>query len=348
MPDAPAPSPSLIIEGPLAGRRLDAALGGLLPDMGVRARRRLIARGGVLHNGRPTRAPGLTVRRGDEIRLAAAPSALPDSAGTAPAIPWTYPARRPEVLGESASLVFLLKPAGLHTAALRGGGAPSLEGLLPALLPGRNLRLLQRLDWGTSGLVCAAASPEAEAVFRDAEARNRIHKGYVALLRGCLDGPVTVRAALAANGGATVRARSEEAADPGRWTLFSPLIRWTAREAAAVARALGVSASTGLEGQEGVPIGPLTLAVCRIGRGARHQIRAHAAWLGLPLWGDVRYGGGGGPSFFLHHGKMRLPGSGGPPSCPPFWLAALEGAPGGAPEAVRRWMEEDAVIPTVC
>lgn len=336
MPEAPPDAAaSLIIGASLAGRRLDAALSVLLPDMGVRARRRLITRGGVLRNGHPARAPGLTVRQGDRIRLAPppAPPVFP-TAPAAPAVPWLYPARGPRVLAHCADHVFLFKPAGLHTAALGGGGDPSLEALLPALWPERPLRLLQRLDRGTSGLVCAAATPEAETAFREAEARNRVHKGYVALVRGRLEEPVTVRAALAVNGGPVVRPRAGEAEDPGRWTFFSPLIRWTAREAVAVARALGVSA----------PDGPLTLAACRIGRGARHQIRAHAAAAGLPLWGDALYGGGAGALFFLHHGTMRIPGCGGPPPCSPPWLSALEDAPGGAPDAVRRWMTEASAV----
>ncbi|MDR1363510.1 MAG: hypothetical protein LBJ35_05620, partial [Spirochaetaceae bacterium] len=38
----------------------------------------------------------------------------------------------------------------------------------------------------------------------------------------------------------------------------------------------------------------------RLTRGFRHQIRCHLAWLGLPIRGDILYGGrGGGPAFAL-------------------------------------------------
>ncbi len=328
MPETSASSGAsapLTIDGSLAGRRLDAALGELLPGLGVRARRRLIEGGGLLLNGRRVRAPGLTVRRGDVLRLVESPVAAVASA------PWSYPAQQPRVLRHDAPYLFLFKPAGLHTVALGGGSAPSLESLLPALLPAPP-RLLQRLDFETSGLICATSSAEGGEAFRTAEARNEVCKGYLALLQGSLETPVTARAAIAMDGGATVRIRAGEEEDAGRWTSFVPLVRWRTSETAAVAEALGMPA----------PDGPLTLAACRIGRGARHQIRAHAAWLGLPLWGDARYGGSG-THFFLHHGRFHMASI--ECRCLPPWLAALAGLPGDAPGAARRWLE--APVPAV-
>lgn len=325
MPETPAPSaaPSatLKIDGSLAGRRLDAALAELVPDMGVRARRRLIERGAVRHNGRRAQAPGQTVRQGDVLELVAACAAEAHSS-----FPWGYPRQHPHVLADAAPYIFLFKPAGLHTVALRGGSAPSLEALLPETRPRKPLRLLQRLDFETSGLVCATALPEAEEAFRRAERQDEIRKDYLALLLGWLEKPVTAHAAIDMDGGATVRVRDAEG-EAGRHTCFAPLVRWQAGEAAAVARALGMPD----------PKAELTLAACRIGRGARHQIRAHAAWLGLPLWGDARYGGGSAPCFFLHHGRFHMTAA--ECRCLPLWLPALAETPGGAPATVRRWLD---------
>ena len=75
------------------------------------------------------------------------------------------------------------------------------------------------------------------------------------------------------------------------------------------------------------PAGEATLAGCLILKGARHQIRAHAASLGHPLLGDARYGAEGRPAaeerFFLHHGRIELPGFAA--SCLPDWLETLGG-----------------------
>lgn len=314
-------SATLNIDGGLAGRRLDAALGELVPDMGVRARRRLIERGGVLLNGRRAHAPGQTVRQGDVLELVA-----PDGVETLPSSPWGYPLQRPRVLADHAPYLFLFKPSGLHTVALRGSTAPSLEALLSEIQPGTPLRLLQRLDFETSGLVCAAVSSEAEEAFRRAERQDEIRKDYLALLLGGLEKSTTVRASIDMDGGATVRVRDAEG-EAGRHTHFAPLVRWQTQEAAAVAQALGMP----------VPNGELTLAACRIGRGARHQIRAHAAWLGLPLWGDARYGGGSAPCFFLHHGRFHMATA--QCRCLPPWLSVLAEMPGDAPAAVCRWLD---------
>lgn len=62
--------------------------------------------------------------------------------------------------------------------------------------------------------------------------------------------------------------------------------------------------------------------------GVMHQIRVHAAFVGLPLLGDRRYGGGptpddapAGVTFFLHHVGLRGPGVQTDPVPDPPWTA---------------------------
>ena len=85
----------------------------------------------------------------------------------------------------------------------------------------------------------------------------------------------------------------------------------------------------------------LTLAGCTIHRGARHQIRAHAAALGHALWLDGLYASSlpqssedGQGYFFLHHGALHLPEARW--LLPPDWLPEGKIAAAG-----RKWLEND-------
>ena len=326
----------LRVDAALAGQRLYRALAALTPELGLRGRRRLAARGAVLVNGRVGDA-ARRLRQGDVLAL----RDLEDGAGTTPCS-----ADMPRLLSRQGDYCFLYKPAGLHSAALAGDNSPSLEALLPALLPeegeGRAPRLMQRLDYGTSGIVCAALGAKAAQAFRVAERAGRCEKRYLALLRGTLAGPSTVRLAL----DTADRRQSRVLADTDdmlRWTEFLPLHAWDGAAATGLLAGLildpahGGSASSEGGGDDS---GGLTLAACRIRCGARHQIRAHAAALGHPLWGDGLYGrsdqpGPAGTGFFLHHGALLLPGA----ACvqPPAW--PLPDAQAGA---VRKWLESPA------
>ena len=299
----------------LVGQRCDQALAALLPHLGLRGRRRCLERGGALCNGCPVSAAHRLVS-GDVLTLVSPVAAL--SAAQALAVAGA------RLLSRQGDYAFFFKPAGLHTAALAGDAGPSLEGLLPALtaeLPAPEVgaarpdpsavspfcRLLQRLDRETSGLVCAALRPEAVQAFRRAER-------YVVLLQGRLAAPTTAREAL----DTADRRRSRVlpgSVDLEHTTEFFPLCYWPPDRVFALTAAFFVP---GVGGRTAPPAaGGLTLAACRIRRGARHQIRAHAAALGHPLWGDRLYGGLGEGIFWLHHGGLGLPGA----DCtlPPPW-----------------------------
>ena len=322
----------------MVGQRLDFALSLLLPHMGLRGRKRCIESGLVLVNGRVCTA-AQRLRRGDVVSLqeaaqeseAAEPQAeaMEQSAACGPGMDSSQ--CEPRLLAIQGQLCFFFKPAGLHTAALVGGTAPSLEGELPQLMAAteRNAgadntagsaaglcpQLLQRLDHGTSGLVCGAFSPEAADDFRRLEVAGHCEKRYVALLAGRLEEDFTVRRALRTN--KRNKSRVLEC-DTGRsrWTDFLPLYYFEGAE-------LNLPV---LDDDSQFHRVGLTLAGCRIRRGARHQIRAHAASFGHPLWNDPLYGfassdeesgAASTATFFLHHGCLTLPGA----TCivPPPW-----------------------------
>lgn len=285
----------LVVDAARAGSRVDALLALLRPGMGLRGRRRLAEQGLVFLDGRKAR-PGDMARAGS-VLLLADDGAAPDD----------FPGAR--LLQGDADYWFFAKPAGLHTMALAGASGGSLEAQLSALLAaaggeGGSLdeegypRLLQRLDFATSGIVAAARNARARAAFREAEAQGLVTKHYVCLLDGDLDAPCSIARALVSDGGRGMRVLDRDDPDPVRATHFEPLL------------ALHLS----LPGEGDGGSRPLALAACRIARGSRHQIRAHAAALGHPLAGDGLYGSRtvlpGGTAFFLHHARLDFPGHG--------------------------------------
>lgn len=315
-----------------AGTRLDALLAALCPGMGLRGRRRLCQQGRAVVNGR-ARPAGHTLRAGDVCAILpaeAAPTGTPPN--TTEGITGGEAPRLLTARGMPDGLYFCSKPAGLHTLALAGSNADSLEARLPGLFPPPLPRLLTRLDGGTSGIVTLAATPEAAVHWHAAEDAGQCRKYYLALLAGRLEHAVTVTNALDTRHRATTAVLERDAA-PLRHTTLAPLL-WCAPDA-------------GLALPHSPPPQGVTLALCGILKGARHQIRAHAAHAGHPLWGDTRYGGPamgdgegdrtnrgadrmtggetdrmtGGGVFFLHHALLLL--DTGHVHCPCPWLCAL-------------------------
>lgn len=310
---------SIVVGECEAGQRLDAVLERLLPGMGLRGRRRTCELGRALVNGR-ARPAAYKVRSGDVLASAEpeetfAVKALASGAIPAPCV------LHPET-GEGSGLAALFKPAGMHSEALAGkpgtslGSPEILDTLLPA--PGERARLLNRLDWATSGIVMAAVNTEGERRWKAAQEGGLTRKYYLALLQGYLDGERLVKQRLILKGRERVLVEMADHPDSRRHTLIVPL----ARIAPECLRNRTVSE------------GEATLAGCLILKGARHQIRAHAAALGHPLLGDTRYGAEplivdcteNDPQsvehFLLHHGRIELPGF--MACCLPAWLKSLE------------------------
>jgi 23S rRNA pseudouridine1911/1915/1917 synthase len=296
-----------LIPAECAGERLDRVLGDCpAPDAGIglRGRRRLCASGRVLVDGRPA-GSGHKLRAGQRIVVLPAPAQFQSE-------------ELPRLVGQSDDLAALYKPAGWHSVRLAGdGGHDSVEGFLAAV-PLANAEpnfvpcLLNRLDRGTSGLLMLARTASGRERWRQAERAGRIAKRYVALVEGVFSAPLHIRRALDVAGRAKVRikvrASGHDAADPLRHTLAAPLGALTPAQAAVL-----------FPGALDIP--PLSLALCRIRLGARHQIRAHLAAAGHPLFGDSLYGGREAPGFLLHHIRIDAPGFSA--FCPPPWLARL-------------------------
>ena len=151
------------------GQRLDRLLRSSFEDLGLRAWRRLIIKGLVQVNGRQANS-SLKVRHGDLVSF--------NVERKSPALGCATPS----LLANFGNWYFLAKPACLHTVSLAGGISPSLEDFLPEICAKQGLsltpNLVQRLDYGTSGLVLACKGKEEEVRFKQAERQGLVVKKY--------------------------------------------------------------------------------------------------------------------------------------------------------------------------
>ncbi|MBQ7456774.1 MAG: hypothetical protein IJS54_04145 [Desulfovibrio sp.] len=284
----------LSIDESLDGMRLDKAVH-TQSSFGLRGVRRLIERGMVLVNGVPGKS-AQKVRRGDSVCISLEEGAAVDVS----------------VLHRQSPYIFLAKPRFLHTVDLTGSVEPSLWASAKTLFGDTPPILAQRLDYQTSGIVCCVEDRTSYQAFRRDEKRGLVGKTYCALLEGRVEKPLCLREEL------LVSDRSKT----GVSSALAPHNRWT--HIVPYAYIAEPYPSWLLVPQLREPLS-LTLCVCTICCGARHQIRAHAGMSGHPLAGDTLYGaqsrfvGEPNGAFYLHQAHISLPGA----SCTylPPWIA---------------------------
>lgn len=247
---------TLVVERELAGVRLRDLLARAAPAAHRADLRGLLAAGAVRVNG----AACLSDRRlrvGDVVEVRAEVSQRPARA----------PDASLEVLAETASVLVVAKPAGLPTVPDRSGRQRGVHGLLEALRPRDDLRIVHRLDRDTSGCLLLAKGLAAARHF-DAQFRaGRIAKTYVALVSGVPSpSPRRIDAWL----GPDPRRPGKVVAAAGPRPGFRE-----AHTEIALRRAFRRYAL--------VELRPAT------GRG--HQLRVHLQSIGHPIVGDRDYGG---------------------------------------------------------
>jgi len=167
------------------------------------------------------------------------------------------------ILHEDDDLLVVDKPALVVCHPSKAGPASSLVGAARIHTGLDTVHLIFRLDRETSGVIVMAKTAAMAARLHKATARHRIRKSYLAILTGELALPVTVDQPLGDDIHSQVFIKTAVTPE-GRpsVTHFTPL-----------------SAGRGF-----------TLAGVALETGRKHQIRAHARWLGLPLVGDKIYG----------------------------------------------------------
>ena len=256
-----------------ASERLDLFLQHHLPDQSRSRIQSWIKDGLVTVNGAPAKA-SQPLRGGESIDVT--PAAPPPLRAEPEDLPI-------EILYEDADVIAVNKAAGV---VVHAGAGNHTGTLVNALLhrygklsgEGGELRpgIVHRIDRYTSGVLLVARNDIAHRHLAAQFSTRTIDKTYLALAHGVfkidsarIDKPITRDP--------NHRTRMTARLDQGRSAITD--YRVTRRYA------------------------KFTYLDIRIGTGRTHQIRAHMAAIGHPLWGDVLYGAPAqrlGERFFLH------------------------------------------------
>lgn len=180
-------------------------------------------------------------------------------------------------LYEDEFLFVVEKPALLHSVKLRSAEADQ-DSLAARLLDWdsrlsragvkpEDAGLLQRLDFETSGLMLGAKSSEVWQKLKDIFKSEQVSKSYVVLLEGFFPKRKEIESFIGS------RHRASKKVSVTKFPTRS-----------------GLKAKTTFELIRKSPANDASLVRAIAASARRHQIRAHAAKLGFPLWGDKLYG----------------------------------------------------------
>ncbi len=248
-----------------APERLDRVLRAFRPQLSWRALRELVTRGKVTVSGQMVTDAGALIVGGAEVAI----EMERRRAGTVSRAPATVLPKERIVFCDRF-VVVADKPSGVDVAPfeakskVRGVIEPSV---LPPLVDqvaaalGAPVRVVHRLDRDTTGLVMFARNEEAEAKLGHQLRRHTVHRRYLAVAHGEVQGS-TIRSFLVDD-------------------------RGDGRRGSTSNRRIGKEAITHVEVLERLT--GATLIACRLETGRTHQIRIHLAEAGHMLLGERGY-----------------------------------------------------------
>jgi 23S rRNA pseudouridine1911/1915/1917 synthase len=236
-----------VVEGECGGWRLDRFLRKKIPRLS-RTRVQRVIRGDCWLDGRPCK-PSSVVTAGQRVTFLRPAPVEPEAPRELP------------VLHTDDAFYALDKPAGIAMHPTAKWHFSTVTAVLREKFPDERLQITHRLDLETSGVLLVARSYEAAVALKRAFAKRKVHKRYVALVHGALEGEGVIDAPLGLAGG-LVRVKMAVRADG-----LASRTRWRVR----------------------ARCGEYTLVDCWPETGRQHQIRAHLDHLGYPIVGDKLY-----------------------------------------------------------
>jgi len=253
-----------------AGMRLDDGAALLFDTLSKTRLRGIIDLGGCTVNGTMVRVASRALREGDEIVLGVMES------GRFRELVYTAET----VLYEDRDVVGVCKPAGFNSQRtpyqLKGTVEYAVGVYLKLAASGEPVRIVHRLDRGTSGVMLFPKHRAAAALLSQQLKEGRVEKRYLALVSG-------------------TPAEQE-------WLVDQPIAK--------IGSARYGVARPGKEAQTGFRVvasgDGAALVEARPFTGRTHQIRVHLAHCGLPIVGDSTYGGEAAPRMMLHCRSMAF------------------------------------------
>jgi len=256
------------------GQRLDNFLAARLKDLPRSAIYRIIRTGQVRVNGRRAK-PANRLEAGDLVRI---PPATIRGQGPVNIPPLVLQLLDRSVCFEDAGVLVIDKPAGM---AVHGGSglAWGVIDVVRKLRPDRTIDLVHRLDRDTSGCLMLALDGKTLRDLHTQLLHDGIEKSYLCLLDGRLpEAVVDVDAPIAKTERSGERFMHVDPRGKAAHTTFRLLQSY----------------------------GNCSFVEAQLHSGRTHQIRVHAAHLGLPLVGDRRYAPDGRQKHWRSKGVTRL------------------------------------------
>jgi len=195
-----------LVEGECGGWRLDRFLRKRIPRLS-RTRVQRVIRGECWIDGRPCK-PSSVVTPGQRVTFRRPAPAEPDA-----------PRELPLLHADDAFYAFE-KPAGIAMHPTAKWHFSTITAVLREKFPEEALQITHRLDLETSGVLLIARTRDAAVALKRAFAKRRVHKKYVALVHGALEGEGVIDAPLALAGGLVrvkMAVRADGLASRTRW-----------------------------------------------------------------------------------------------------------------------------------